>query len=204
MLGSQIRIHSTDQAMSALSQRAAWRTYRMKTEIRYAKDFLDASSDQRNTRYLADAAGILLGLEAEPCFENPCVGGSIPPRATKNTPCTTPIHRDWRCRFWTSQASPPVNVHFAHPSIQHGKLMCPGRVRSTKHRSRNSREGSSAQCGCDIHAADRRENSVGEPGSSMRANHWSDKRPVRSARIADNRDGLSVPRVAASRRPTAA
>jgi hypothetical protein len=83
-----------------------------------------------SARHFPDAAKITLAQAAEPCFENPCVGGSIPPRATKNMPCTTPIHRDWRCRFWTSQASAPVNVHFAHPSIQHRKLMCPGRVRS--------------------------------------------------------------------------
>jgi hypothetical protein len=34
-----------------------------------------------------------LGLVAqlvEQRIENPCVGGSIPPRATKNIPCTTP------------------------------------------------------------------------------------------------------------------
>jgi pimeloyl-ACP methyl ester carboxylesterase len=81
----------------------------MKPEIRYAKDFLDASSDQRNTRYLADAAGILLGLEAEPCFENPCVGGSIPPRATKNIPDRTPTLAGWRFCLWMSRSSCPVH-----------------------------------------------------------------------------------------------
>ena len=59
-----------------------------------------------NVAYLANL--ILLKNCQNPLIdvrlENPCVGGSIPPRATKNIPCTTPIHRDWHCRFWTSQA----------------------------------------------------------------------------------------------------
>jgi hypothetical protein len=32
-------------------------------------------------------------------IENPCGGGSIPSRATKNIVHATPIHRDWRFRF---------------------------------------------------------------------------------------------------------
>ena len=52
-------------------------------EIRYAKDFLDAFPSRRQTRYLENGPGRLLARATEPCFENPCVGGSIPPRATK-------------------------------------------------------------------------------------------------------------------------
>jgi hypothetical protein len=40
--------------------------------------------------------------KAEPRLENPCVGGSIPPRATKNIVQETPTHAGWRFRFWGS------------------------------------------------------------------------------------------------------
>jgi hypothetical protein len=46
-----------------------------------------------------------LGLVAqlvEQRIENPCVGGSIPPRATKNIVQETPTHAGWRFRFWGS------------------------------------------------------------------------------------------------------
>ena len=45
---------------------------------------------------------LLLGLVAqlvEQRIENPCVGGSIPPRATKNIANKTPIHADRRFCF---------------------------------------------------------------------------------------------------------
>src|SRR5476649_297366 len=54
---------------------------------------------------------LLLGLVAqlvEQRIENPCVGGSIPPRATKNIPHETPTHAGWRFCFWDSQSSCPV------------------------------------------------------------------------------------------------
>jgi hypothetical protein len=44
-----------------------------------------------------------LGLVAqlvEQRIENPCVGGSIPPRATKNIPSKTPTHAGWRFCLW--------------------------------------------------------------------------------------------------------
>jgi hypothetical protein len=41
----------------------------------------------------------LVAQSVEQRIENPCVGGSIPPRATKNMFYKTPIHRDWRFRF---------------------------------------------------------------------------------------------------------
>src|SRR5450830_1628066 len=43
-----------------------------------------------------------LGLVAqlvEQRIENPCVGGSLPPRATKNIPSKTPTHAGWRFCF---------------------------------------------------------------------------------------------------------
>jgi hypothetical protein len=57
---------------------------RRKAEIPCAKDFFNAFHVRRQTRYLADGQSHLLARAVEPCFENPCVGGSIPPRATKN------------------------------------------------------------------------------------------------------------------------
>src|SRR5471032_3447588 len=77
-------------------------------KIPYVKDFLDAFRYRLQTSYLADAASIALARAAEPCFENPCVGGSIPPRATKNIPHATPTHAGWRFCFWDSQSSCPV------------------------------------------------------------------------------------------------
>ena len=77
-------------------------------KILCAKDFRNASTDQRQTRYLADPPSVLLARAVEPCFENPCVGGSIPPRATKNIVHVTPTHAGWRCRFWDSHSSCPV------------------------------------------------------------------------------------------------
>lgn len=41
-------------------------------------------------------------------IENPCVGGSIPPRATKNISARTPTHRGWRFCFHSRQPSWPV------------------------------------------------------------------------------------------------
>ena len=35
-------------------------------------------------------------------LENPCVGGSIPPRATKNIPQETPTIAGWRFCLWNS------------------------------------------------------------------------------------------------------
>src|SRR5476649_1299851 len=54
---------------------------------------------------------LLLGLVAqlvEQRIENPCVGGSLPPRATKNIPYETPIHADRRFCFQDSESSAPV------------------------------------------------------------------------------------------------
>jgi hypothetical protein len=42
----------------------------------------------------------LVAQSVEQRIENPCVGGSIPPRATKNIPHATPTHASGRCRFW--------------------------------------------------------------------------------------------------------
>jgi len=58
--------------------------------IRYAKDFVYECRGPDQPRYLADGARIFLESVAEPCFENPCVGGSIPPRATKNSENANP------------------------------------------------------------------------------------------------------------------
>ena len=41
----------------------------------------------------------LVAQSVEQRIENPCVGGSIPPRATKNILDETPILTGWRCRF---------------------------------------------------------------------------------------------------------
>src|SRR5665647_2974871 len=70
-------------------------------------DFLDAFHDRRHPRYLANCSGFVLA-HAVPCLENPCVGGSIPPRATKNIPHQTPTHAGWRFCLWAAQSSCPV------------------------------------------------------------------------------------------------
>ena len=54
-------------------------------------------------------------------LENPCVGGSIPPRATKNMPHATPTHASGRCRFWkcavlVSGLSPVLALRLEGPS----------------------------------------------------------------------------------------
>ena len=41
----------------------------------------------------------LVAQSVEQRIENPCVGGSIPPRATKNIVHATPTHASGRCRF---------------------------------------------------------------------------------------------------------
>jgi hypothetical protein len=46
-------------------------------------------------------------------IENPCVGGSIPPRATKNIVHATPTHASGRCRFKDSPFSYPVYFRLA-------------------------------------------------------------------------------------------
>ena len=59
-----------------------------------------------------------LGLVAqlvEQRIENPCVGGSIPPRATKNMPHATPTHASGRCRFLDAQSSHPVHFRSRPP-----------------------------------------------------------------------------------------
>jgi hypothetical protein len=47
-------------------------------------------------------------------IENPCVGGSIPPRATKNIPHQTPTHVGWRFCFRNRQSSRPVHFRYRH------------------------------------------------------------------------------------------
>src|SRR5665647_3981690 len=78
-------------------------------------DFLDAFHDRRHPRYLANCSGFVLA-HAVPCLENPCVGGSIPPRATKNIPHETPTHAGWRFCLWTVQSSCPVYFRLNQPS----------------------------------------------------------------------------------------
>jgi len=46
-------------------------------------------------------------------IENPCVGGSIPPRATKNIVHATPNHASGRCRLWGPQSSAPVHFRLS-------------------------------------------------------------------------------------------
>jgi hypothetical protein len=66
-----------------------------------------------------------LGLVAqlvEQRIENPCVGGSIPPRATKNILDETPIHADRRFCFRNGKSSCPV--HFRHNfNLRYGRLI---------------------------------------------------------------------------------
>ena len=50
-----------------------------------------------------------LVADAGASLENPCVGGSIPPRATKNIVYATPTHASGRCRFWGPQALAPAH-----------------------------------------------------------------------------------------------
>ena len=42
----------------------------------------------------------LVAQSVEQRIENPCVGGSIPPRATKNLFYDTPTHAGWRFCSW--------------------------------------------------------------------------------------------------------
>src|SRR5690349_24694284 len=56
-----------------------------------------------------------LGLVAqlvEQRIENPCVGGSIPPRATKNIQAKTPTHAGWRFCFRRQKTSHPVHLRY--------------------------------------------------------------------------------------------
>ena len=46
-------------------------------------------------------------------FENPCVGGSILPRATKNIPHETLAITGWRFCLLNSQSSCPVHVRYS-------------------------------------------------------------------------------------------
>jgi hypothetical protein len=64
-----------------------------------------------------------LGLVAqlvEQRIENPCVGGSIPPRATKNMPHATPIHADRRFCFRNRKSLCPV---YFRPIFRHAALL---------------------------------------------------------------------------------
>ena len=54
-------------------------------------------------------------------LENSCVGGSIPPRATKNIVYETPTHASGRCRFWVSQSSCPVHVRYGYDQATRGR-----------------------------------------------------------------------------------
>ena len=49
-----------------------------------------------------------LGENVDIRLENPCVGGSIPSRATNNIVHATPTYVSGRCRFWGSQSLCPV------------------------------------------------------------------------------------------------
>src|SRR5476649_2076950 len=58
---------------------------------------------------------LLLGLVAqlvEQRIENPCVGGSIPPRATKNIPHETPTHASGRFCLSNKKSLCPVYSRF--------------------------------------------------------------------------------------------
>ena len=57
----------------------------------------------------------LVAQSVEQRIENPCVGGSIPPRATKNIPHETPTITGWRFCLWISQSSCPV--YFRYPAV---------------------------------------------------------------------------------------
>jgi hypothetical protein len=57
----------------------------------------------------------LVAQSVEQRIENPCVGGSIPPRATKNIPHETPTITGWRFCFRDRKPSCPV--YFRHLSL---------------------------------------------------------------------------------------
>jgi hypothetical protein len=89
--------------------------------IFYRGSALVAHRESVVKQFVPDAAGsdkILPGEKVGIRLENPCVGGSIPPRATKNIPHQTPTHAGWRFRFVGSQSSRPVyfrcHVRWAH------------------------------------------------------------------------------------------
>jgi hypothetical protein len=68
---------------------------------------------QLQTTGYNDAFPGLVAQSVEQRIENPCVGGSIPPRATKNIVHATPAHRSGRCRFCDSHSSAPVYFRFS-------------------------------------------------------------------------------------------
>jgi hypothetical protein len=53
-------------------------------------------------------------------IENPCVGGSIPPRATKDIPYRTPTHAGWRFCFGDPQSSCPGHFRDGSLVVFHG------------------------------------------------------------------------------------
>ena len=91
-------------------------------QIPYLKDFLDVFCDRGRTGTIADAANCPLARTVEPCFENPCVGGSIPPRATKNIPHETPTITGWRCCLWAAQSSCPVYFWYSKQTATLGEV----------------------------------------------------------------------------------
>jgi len=109
MPGSPARKHRANRTIPAAAKLPRRGLIGESHQIPCAKDFLDALHDRRQPRYLADRPSFLLARTAEPYFENPCAGGSIPPRATKNIVHATPTYASGRCRFWDAQSSAPVH-----------------------------------------------------------------------------------------------
>jgi len=84
-----------------------------KVKIPWAKDFLDALRHLGRARYVSASSTISVARAVEPCFENPCVGGSIPPRGTKNIAHATPTHASGRFCFLLSESSCPVHLRLS-------------------------------------------------------------------------------------------
>ena len=85
-----------------------WRTYRTKTLNRLVQGFALCVFLSVSTAKVVDAATFRSPRRTKSCFENPCVGGSIPPRATKELPYKTPTLTGWRFCLSNKKSLCPV------------------------------------------------------------------------------------------------